>query len=111
VADAAAAAQAAAEAAAQAAVAAQAAAAAAAEAAATPTADATSLPATTPSADPVTPETGNLDARFVLWREFCTQYAISVDTLPSQLSGAARDEWEKIKDSNLHKPENKKEGV
>ena len=59
----------------------------------------------------ISDETGQHDARFVLWREFCTRYAIPVDTLPSQLNGAARDEWGKIKDSNLHKPENKKEGV
>jgi len=64
-----------------------------------------------PVADPVNPETGQLDARFVLWREFCTRYAIPVDTLPSQLSGEAQEEWGKIKDINLHNPENKKEGV
>ncbi len=52
----------------------------------------------------VSDETGQLDARFVLWRCFCTENSISVDTLPSELSGEAKERWEKIKDNELHKP-------
>ncbi len=52
----------------------------------------------------VSPETGQFDARFILWRMFCAENNIPVETLPSQLVGEAREKWEKIKDDQLHKP-------
>ena len=48
--------------------------------------------------------TGQLDARFVLWRVFCAEAGIPVDTMPSELKGEQKERWEKIKDNKLHKP-------
>lgn len=53
----------------------------------------------------ITDETGQFDARFLLWRQFCSEHDVPVDTLPSQLTGKAKDDWEKLKTTNL---ENKK---
>jgi hypothetical protein len=53
----------------------------------------------------ISDETGQYDARFILWRQFCAQNSIPVETLPSDLSGAAREEWEKLKEKRLRKPE------
>lgn len=52
----------------------------------------------------VTDETGQFDARFMLWRSFCARYGVPVDALPSELSGEAKVAWEKLKDNTLHKP-------
>jgi hypothetical protein len=49
-------------------------------------------------------ETGQFDARFLLWRAFCAQYDIPVETLPSDLEGENRERWEKLKNERLHKP-------
>ncbi|MGB9179914.1 MAG: hypothetical protein WCB68_11770 [Pyrinomonadaceae bacterium] len=49
----------------------------------------------------VSDETGQYDARFLLWRKFCAENNIPVETLPSQLSGDQKDQWEKIKESRL----------
>ena len=51
----------------------------------------------------ITSDTGQLDARFVLWRTFCEEFGIPVDTLPSELSGKAKKTWEKLKESQLGK--------
>ncbi len=52
----------------------------------------------------INPMTGQFDARFVLWRTFCAEHDIPVETLPSDLQGEARDLWEKLKNERLHKP-------
>ena len=52
-------------------------------------------------------ETGQFDARFVLWRTFCAQHDIPVETLPSDLEGENRELWEKLKNERLHKPAEK----
>lgn len=49
----------------------------------------------------VTPETGQLDARFALWRDFCLQTGVDVETLPSELKGNLKDSWEAMKDEQL----------
>lgn len=49
----------------------------------------------------ISDETGQYDARFMLWRKFCAENSIPVETLPSQLSGDQKDQWEKIKESRL----------
>ena len=48
--------------------------------------------------------TGQFDARFLLWRTFCADNNVPVETLPSDLKGETRDKWEKIKNEQLHKP-------
>ena len=45
--------------------------------------------------------TGQFDARFVLWRQFCSEYNIPVETLPSSLTGEIKERWEKLKNERL----------
>ena len=49
----------------------------------------------------VSDSTGQYDLRFVLWRQFCAQYQIPVDTLPSQLDNDQKDRWEEMKAKRL----------
>jgi len=49
----------------------------------------------------VSDSTGQYDLRFVLWRQFCAQYHIPVDTLPSQLNDVQKDLWEEMKAKRL----------
>ncbi|MDT5293149.1 MAG: hypothetical protein QOJ76_29 [Acidobacteriota bacterium] len=51
--------------------------------------------------------TGQFDARFVLWRTFCAETGVAVETLPSDLTGEAKDKWEKLKNDQLKKPTDK----
>ncbi|HEX3559507.1 MAG TPA: hypothetical protein VHU19_09890 [Pyrinomonadaceae bacterium] len=51
--------------------------------------------------------TGQFDARFVLWRRFCADNSIPVETLPSDLTGEIKDVWEKLKNEQLRKPTEK----
>ena len=48
--------------------------------------------------------TGQFDSRFVLWRRFCAETGTPVDSLPSDLTGEAREKWEQLKNERLHKP-------
>ena len=61
-----------------------------------------------PDKKPVVPneisdETGQYDARFVLWRQFCTENGVPVETLPGDLKGEIKDKWEELKNQRLHK--------
>lgn len=56
----------------------------------------------------ISEHTGQFDARFMLWRMFCADHNLPVETLPSELKGEARDKWEKLKDNELHKPAEEK---
>ncbi len=49
----------------------------------------------------ISDETGQFDLRFVLWRHFCSQNSIPVETLPSQLDGEQKEKWEELKASRL----------
>jgi hypothetical protein len=49
----------------------------------------------------VSDSTGQYDLRFVLWRQFCAQHDIDVDTLPSQLENEQKDLWEEMKAQRL----------
>ncbi|MCA1816790.1 MAG: hypothetical protein LC746_10360 [Acidobacteria bacterium] len=51
----------------------------------------------------ISEETGQFDARFLLWRKFCADNGVAVDTLPSQLTGKAKENWEKLKADELKK--------
>lgn len=46
----------------------------------------------------VSDETGQFDPRFVLWRKFCADQGIGVDSLPCDLSGDLKAKWEKMKE-------------
>lgn len=52
----------------------------------------------------ISDQTGQFDLRFILWRHFCAQNNIPVETLPSQLDGEQRDRWEELKNSRLRSP-------
>ncbi|MGH9942168.1 MAG: hypothetical protein ACRD9R_07415 [Pyrinomonadaceae bacterium] len=56
-------------------------------------------------ANQISPETGQFDARFILWRLFCSENSVSVETLPSELTGDVKDKWEKLKNERLHEKE------
>jgi len=49
----------------------------------------------------VSDSTGQYDLRFVLWRQFCSQNNIPVDTLPSQLNDEQKEKWDELKCSRL----------
>ena len=49
----------------------------------------------------VSDETGQFDARFMLWRQFCAENNVSVETMPSDLTGDAKENWEKLKNEGL----------
>ncbi|MDQ3917400.1 MAG: hypothetical protein M3348_02910 [Acidobacteriota bacterium] len=51
--------------------------------------------------------TGQFDARFLLWRRFCADNNIPVETLPSDLTGEAKENWERLKNEQLRKPTEK----
>ena len=52
----------------------------------------------------ISDETGEYDARFLLWRQFCAANNIPVETLPGDLSGETKKKWEELKTSRLRKP-------
>jgi len=49
----------------------------------------------------VSDTTGAYDLRFVLWRQFCSQNNIPVDTLPSQLDDEQKEKWDLMKSKRL----------
>lgn len=42
-------------------------------------------------------ETGNLDPRFMLWRMFCAENNVPLETLPSSLSRELKKKWQQLK--------------
>jgi hypothetical protein len=56
----------------------------------------------------ISEETGQFDLRFILWRHFCAQNSIPVETLPSQLEGDQKEKWEELKSNRLRPPGQKK---
>jgi len=49
----------------------------------------------------ISEETGQFDLRFILWRTFCAENGVPVETLPSDLTGDTRDKWNAMKDKRL----------
>jgi hypothetical protein len=49
----------------------------------------------------VSDETGQYDTRFMLWRQFCAEHNVDVETLPSQLEGEAKENWAGYKEALL----------
>lgn len=56
----------------------------------------------------ISDQTGQFDLRFVLWRHFCAENNVPVETLPSQLDGEQKEKWEALKSSRLRPPSQKK---
>jgi len=55
----------------------------------------------------VSDETGAFDLRFLLWRHFCQQNNIPVETLPSQLDDDQKQKWDELKAKRLRRPTKK----
>jgi len=53
----------------------------------------------------ISDETGQFDARFMLWRVFCMENSVPVETLPSELTGETKEKWEQLKNEQLHNEE------
>lgn len=51
----------------------------------------------------ISDETGQYDARFVLWRKFCADNNVPVETLPGDLTGDVKTKWDQLKEKRLHK--------
>ena len=51
----------------------------------------------------ISDETGQYDARFLLWRQFCAAHNIPVETLPGDLTGETKKRWDELKESRLKK--------
>jgi hypothetical protein len=51
----------------------------------------------------ISDETGQYDARFILWRQFCQANGVPVETLPGELKGEIRQKWEMLKEERLRK--------
>ena len=49
----------------------------------------------------ISDETGQFDPRFALWRKFCADQGIAVDSLPGDLSGEIKAQWEKLKEAQF----------
>ncbi|HYO92021.1 MAG TPA: response regulator, partial [Pyrinomonadaceae bacterium] len=45
----------------------------------------------------ISPETGRLDPRFMLWRMFCAESNVAVETLPSELNREQKKRWDALK--------------
>jgi len=45
--------------------------------------------------------TGEFDARFLLWRTFCAENNVPVETMPGDLKGEVKDIWDKLKNEKL----------
>jgi CheY-like chemotaxis protein len=52
------------------------------------------------SKDDIPESTGNLDPRFMLWRMFCAENTLSLETLPSTLSRELKRKWQQLKKRN-----------
>ncbi|MFN2454832.1 MAG: hypothetical protein ABR577_11490 [Pyrinomonadaceae bacterium] len=49
-------------------------------------------------ANVISDETGQYDARFMLWRVFCADNNVPVETLPGDLSSEAKEKWDQMKE-------------
>ena len=51
----------------------------------------------------ISDETGQYDMRFLLWRKFCSDNGVPVETLPGELKGEIKQRWETLKEERLRK--------
>jgi hypothetical protein len=64
----------------------------------------TNKPKPPPVENVISDQTGQFDLRFLLWRHFCAENGIPVETLPSQLDGEQKEKWEEMKAKRLRGP-------
>jgi hypothetical protein len=49
----------------------------------------------------ISDQTGQFDLRFILWRHFCEENNLPVETFSSDLSDELKDKWDALKASKL----------
>jgi hypothetical protein len=49
----------------------------------------------------ISDETGQFDLRFILWRHFCKENNLPVETFPSDLSDELKEKWDELKATKL----------
>jgi hypothetical protein len=54
-----------------------------------------------PPTNEIDDRTGQHDARFLLWRQFCQANGIPVESLPSELADEMLEKWEAVKQEQL----------
>lgn len=52
----------------------------------------------------VSDETGQFDQRFTLWRKFCADHGIPVNSLPGDLTDEVKEQWERLKAAEILSP-------
>jgi hypothetical protein len=57
-----------------------------------------------PPTNEIDDRTGQHDARFLLWRQFCQANGIPVESLPSELADEMLEKWETVKQEQLLDP-------
>ncbi len=45
----------------------------------------------------------------MLWRMFCAEHSVAIESLPSDLKGEIKDKWDKVKDDHLNPPVEQKQ--
>ena len=58
-----------------------------------------------PVPNAVSDGSGELDPRFALWRSFCAEHGVPVETLPGDLAEPLKEAWEGVKEKEIHAPE------
>jgi hypothetical protein len=58
-----------------------------------------------PVPNAVSDGSGELDPRFALWRSFCAEHGVPVETLPGDLAEPLKEAWEGVKEEEIHAPE------
>jgi len=58
-----------------------------------------------PVPNAVSDGSGELDPRFALWRSFCAEHGVPVETLPGDLAEPLKAAWEGFKEKEIHAPE------
>lgn len=58
-----------------------------------------------PVPNAVSDGSGTLDPRFALWRSFCAEHGVPVETLPGDLADPLKEAWAGFKEKEIHAPE------
>jgi hypothetical protein len=53
----------------------------------------------------ISDDSGRLDPRFALWRAFCAEHGVSVESMPGDLTETLKKQWEGYKEKEIHAPE------